>query len=195
MAQAGGSVKGSAGTTVRATYHQQGVVPVDAMRDFTASAFANADVTTLEHGTGSGFIDHTTISDRAIPAGSSVTWDLYTGTDLLGPAGETCAFRIVRQVKIVIVEGGLSGVRVGGASSNEWVAWFAAAGDMVDIYAGGPPFWQGDPLAGKTVDSATKNLKVENLSTTAEVIVRVMVTGTVVTGGMPMGLLLSLTYP
>ena len=195
MAQAGGSVRGSAGATVRATYHPQGVVPADgALRDFTATAHANDTLTTLEHGTGPGTIDHATVSDRAIPAGSSVTWDLYTGTDLKGPAGETCAFRLVRQVKISVVDGGESGVRVGGAASDEWVGYFEAAGDSLDIWAGGPPFWVGDPEDGVAVTSGAKNLKVENLSTTEQVIVRVLVAGSVFNSGMAMGPV-GLTYP
>ena len=98
-------------------------------------------------------------------------------------------------VSVSILEGGASGVRVGGASSNEWPGWFVAAGDKQDVYAGGPPFWQGDPQDGKAVTSAAKNLKIENLSASAECIVRIVVTGSAFTGGMAGGLLLALTYP
>jgi len=196
MALSGGQVRSSAQVIVRGIYPPQGVVTADPIKSIRTQQEVSIQPSTLEFGTGDETFDRVTVSDRAVPAGSSVTWDLYTGTDLLGPAGEVCAFRTIREVVISIVSGGASGIRIGGASSNEWPGWFAAAGDKRDIYAGGPPFWDGDPQGGKVVTSAAKNLKVENLSSSVECVVRVAIVGSAFNSGMPLGgLLLALTYP
>ena len=195
MGMSGGSVRALTSVTVNGVYPPQGVAgDSNPLRDNALRLFTNDALTTLEFGTGDGTIDRTTLSPRSVPAGGSVTWDLYTGTDLRDLVGLTAPFRIVRQVKISILSGGASGVRIGGAASNEWLGWFAAAGDKVDIYAGGPPFWQGNPQDGKAVTSTTKNLKVENLSTTVECVLMVLVTGSVFSSGMAMGPV-GLTYP
>lgn len=195
MGMTGGSVRSSTATTVKAVYSPQGVPTDPPLKNVTHTQFVNDQETTLEVGTGSGSFDRATASDRAIPAGASVTYDLYTGADLLGPVGETAAFRIVRKVKISIVSGGASGVRVGGAASNEWVGWFVAAGDKQDIYVGGPPFQQGDPVSGKAVTTTARNLKIENLSSTVEAVVRILVVGNTAAGGESLGWLWLWTYP
>lgn len=195
MGMTGGSVRTILTATAKAVYPPQGIPSEGApLKDIALTQFANDQPTTLQHGLGAGTFDHYTLSDRAVLPNSSVTYDLFTGTDLRGPVGETCPFRIVRQVKIAILSGGASGVRVGGASSNEWLGWFAAAGDQRDIYAGGPPFWDGDPEDGKPVTSSAKNLKIENLSTTTEAVIRVFVSGSVHAPGTPIGWLWAWTY-
>jgi hypothetical protein len=192
MGQTAGSIRSVVSTTVRAVYAAQGVAGDDPLKDVTAQLPANSQMTTLEYGAGSGYVDRTTVSNRAIPASSSVTYDLYTGTDLRGPAGETTPLRLVKYLEISVVSGGTSsGVRIGGASSNEWVGFFAAAGDMADLFPGGPAFAVGSP-AGKAVGSTTKNLKIENLGT-SEVVVRIVTGGSIIAGGYLMGLL-GLTY-
>lgn len=198
MGLVGGSVASSASSTVRGVFPYQGVTtPDEELRTFSVSQNATANVDTIDYGTGSGTMDRLTCSDRAIAPGSSVTYDLYTGTDLLDLAGGTCAFRTIRRIKVVIVDpaSSTSGVRIGGASSNEFIGWFVAAGDKADIYPGGPPFEHGNPV-GKQCSATVKNLKIENLSSTAEVVVRVLVAGSVVEAGYAMGgLLLAFTYP
>jgi hypothetical protein len=196
MGLVGGSVTSSSGTSVRGTFAYQGVtVPDDESNTFSASQNATADVDPVAYGTGSGTMDRVTCSDRAIPAGSSVTFDLYTGTTLLDLAGGTCAFRTIRRVKVVIKDAAssTSGVRIGGAASNEFLGWFVAAGDKADIFPGGPPFEQGSP-AGKQCASGTANLKIENLDTTTEVVVTVLVAGSVQEAGYAMGPP-GMTYP
>ncbi len=195
MSLKGGRVRADTVVQIRQTYPPAGIpTPNVPLRDTGIKQSDDDSLTTLEFGTGSGRIDGITVSDRSIPASSSVTYDLYTGTDLTGALAEAIPFRLVRQVKVSILSGGASGVRIGGASSNEWVGWFVAAGDKADIYAGGPPFWQGDPVTGVAVGSSTKNLKIENLSSTAAVVVRVLVAGNQVVPGMWEGFGLW-TYP
>jgi hypothetical protein len=195
MGQVGGSVRASTGTTVRGVYLPQGVVSADdPQRNNAVARHANDAVATLEYGTGSGFVDRTSVSDRAVAAGSSVTWDLYTGTDLPGLQDEAAPFRLVKFLKISILSGGdTSGVRVGGAAADEWVGFFESAGDSLDIFPDGPPFLVGSP-AGKAVGSSTKNLKVENLGA-SEVVLRVVVAGSTTAPGEWVGFFGLLTYP
>jgi hypothetical protein len=177
MALAGGSLRTTIGTTVRGVYPPQGDATDPPLASTTVSHFANDQPAILQFGTGAGTFDLLSCSDREIPAVSSVTYDLYTGTDLAGLVGETAAFRHVRMLKISIVSGGdTSGVRVGGAASDEWVGFFESAGDSLDIFPDGPPFMVGSP-AGKAVGAATKNLKIENLGA-VEVVVRIVIGGT-----------------
>ena len=191
-----GSVRPSAGTVVRGVYLNQGAVtPGSPLKTFTIPDTDAAEINPIAFGTGSGRMDRITISDRPIAAGASVTYDLFTGSDLLDQAGGTCAFRTLRFWKVTIITAaGTSGVRVGGAASNEQLGWFVAAGDKQDIFPGGPPFQQGSP-AGKAVSSTTANLKIENLSTTAQIVVRVIATGSIQEAGYATGMIGGPTYP
>ena len=174
MAMTTVSVTSSLGAKVVAAYAPQGVSST--LDSFTVQQLANAEISTLTYGTSSGLVDLVTCSDRTISAASTATYDLYTGTDLLGLAGETCAFRKVKYIEIMIVSGGdSSGVQIGGAAANEWVGFFTAAGDKYKIFPSGPPFLGGSP-AGVAVGVATKNLLVENLGA-ASVTVRILVAG------------------
>jgi hypothetical protein len=194
MGMSGGSVRTTVGTAVRGTYPPQGSTTDDPLANVTIALFANDQPAILQYGTGSGRFDRLSCSDRAIPAGSSVTYDLYTGTDLLDLVGGTTPLRYVRFLKIGIVSGGdTSGVRVGGAASDEWVGFFEAAGDSFDIFPDGPPFMAGSP-AGKAVGASTKNVKIENLGA-EEVVVRIVLAGSVVVPGAWTGFWGFLTYP
>ncbi len=195
MAQSAGSLRSFTGTTVKGTYLPQGVLDDgNPLRSNEIRRLANDEITTLQFGTGAGAIDRTSVSDRAIPAASSVTYDLYTGTDLPGLQDEAAPFRLVKFLKVSITSGGdATGVRVGGAAADEWVGFFVAAGDKLDIFPGGPPYLAGSP-AGKAVGSSTKNLKIENLGA-SEVVVRIVVGGSVVAAGAWVGFFGILTYP
>jgi hypothetical protein len=193
VAMTGGTLRAGTSVLAKGTYPPPGDALGD-LRDARVSQTASVEVTPLEFGTGAGKIDHLSVSDHALAAGASLTFDLYAGTDLLDLVGFDAAFRNVKFVQVSILSGGdASGVRVGGAAADEWVGYFAAAGDRRDIFPGGPPFVDGSP-AGVAVTSSAKNLKVENLGAAAATL-RVVVAGSASLSGSPMGLLLALTYP
>jgi hypothetical protein len=154
---------------------------------------ANNQQSNYAFGTGSSQVDTVVYQDRVFANGASATYDLYTGTDLLDINSGTAAFRTIRDVGIYVASGGdTSGVRIGGAASNEWVGFFAAAGDKHLIFPSGPAYRAGSP-AGAVVTSSTKNLLIENLGAVA-VTVRIVIGGTVQVSGGLMGIL-GLTYP
>lgn len=132
----------------------------------------------LSFGTTSGKADIVAATNVQINATSSATYDLYTGTDIKELlSGASAPFRKVKAVMVAITAGGdTSGVRVGGAASDEWVGFFVASGDKMDIFPSGPPFIAGSP-AGVAVGASTKNLKVENLGAAA-VSLLIVVVGT-----------------
>lgn len=147
----------------------------------------------FEFGTTLSQVDTIVFQDRVLAPGASATYDIYTGTDLLDINSETAPYRTLRYFSVFIVSGGdTSGVRVGGASSNEFQGWFGNAGDQQDVFPSGPPLQQGDPT-GKTVGSSNKNIKIANLGA-ANVTVRIALGGTVQVSGGLMGIL-GLTYP
>lgn len=195
MGQSAGSLRAFTSTTLKGTYQPQGIVtPGEEQRNNEIKRTANDEIATLEYGTGSGTFERECVSDRSILAGSSVTYDLYTGTDQPGLQDESAPFRVVRFVKVSIVSGGdTSGVRVGGAAANEWVGFFASAGDQFDIFPNGPPYLAGSPT-GKAVTSSTKNLKIANLGA-VEVVVRIVLAGSIHVAGEWTGFWGFLTYP
>ena len=176
MAMTDGTVAFSSKLALTGTYPPQGVTTGGAASIRVPWA-ANNDPAALTYGTSSGLVDLITCSDRTLTAGSSGTYDLYTGTDLADLVGGTCAFRKVKLIQIAIVTGGdTAGVTIGNAASNGWAAFFGAAGNTMTIYPNGPAFAQGSP-AGVAVGSSTKNLKVLN-NGAASVTVRITIAGT-----------------
>lgn len=150
----------------------------------------------LTYGTSSGKMDVPCNGQFIIAAGGSLTLNLYDGgtttSDLTTLFGDAASLRNVKSLSVVVTSGGdASGVKVGAASSNEFVGWFSAAGDAAVIYPSGPALSFGSP-AGKAVTSSAKNLKLENLGAAA-VIVSVVAAGTTVVSGSAMGVL-GLTY-
>jgi hypothetical protein len=193
MGMIGGVIRTSDSLNAKAEYPYQGIATADEELKTIRLAQPDATEMVLTFGTGESNADRATFSTRAIPALSSVTYDLYTGTDLLDMGGFTCAFRRIRLVYIRVISGGTSsGVRIGGAASDEFVGYFAASGDKHDIFPGGPAYKGGSP-AGKTCSASLKNLKIENLGS-AEVVVRIVIAGTTFVSGESMGVL-GLTYP
>lgn len=152
-------------------------------------------------GTGSGGGDLFAVGEFVVAASTVFTLDLYAGgvtdNDLVDVFGGSAPFRRLMGLVVEITDDGedtTSGVRIGGASANEWVGYFEAAGDSLDIFPDGPPFAVGAP-AGKDVGSSTKNLAIENLSTTASRIVRVTAGGSRHAAGEWVGFWGFLTYP
>ena len=175
MAMSDGFLRSSVACRVQGTFPPQGVA--GDLASHVVRQSANDTITTLSYGTASGQADLIVCQDKTINATTSATYDLYTGTDLRDIDGQTAALRKVKYLKVSIVDGGdAAGVRVGGAASDEWVGFFAAAGDKTLIFPGGPPFVVGSP-AGVAVGTTTKNLLIENLSAVA-VTVRIVIAGT-----------------
>lgn len=175
MAMTDGRVTASTKLSVTGRYPPQGVS--SSLAESRISQGASVDIESLAFGTASGQVDLISCSDRTIAATTTATYDLYTGTDLKDLSGLTCAFRKVKMVQVSIVDGGTAtGVRIGGAAANAWVAFFADATDKSLIFPSGPPFLQGSP-AGVAVGSSTKNLLVENLGA-SPVTVRIVIAGT-----------------
>lgn len=161
MAMTDANVRASASCNLTGVYAPQGVS--GDLNNLKLTQPVSTQIQALTYGTASGQVDLVTCSLRTLLATASATYDLYTGTDLKDLAGLTCAFRKVKFIQISIDSGGdASGVRIGGAASDEWVGFFSAAGDKYKIFPSGPPFLGGSP-AGVAVGAATKNLLVENL--------------------------------
>lgn len=175
MAATDANVRASFGASCDATYAPQGVSST--LNSTVIDQVANVQMTPLTYGTTSGKVDLITCSDRTLTATTAATYDLYTGTDLKDLDGLTCAFRKIKFIQISIVSGGdATGVRIGGAASNQWVAFFADVTDMAKIFPSGPPFVGGSP-AGVAVGATTCNLKIENLGAVS-VTYRVLIAGT-----------------
>lgn len=132
----------------------------------------------LTYGTASGKADIICFQTRTINATSTLTLDLYTGTDLKDLYGDTAALRKVKGICVWVDSGGdTAGVRIGGAGTNPWSAFFAdGASDKHLIFPSGPPYLGGSP-AGVAVGALTCNLKIENLGAVS-VVVGIAVAGT-----------------
>lgn len=170
-----GGLTASSSVAVTGTYPPQGVGTT--LDNTIISQKANNSVTPITYGTTSGKANLITCSVRTINATTAVTYDLYTGTDLKDLDGQTCAFRGIKFIQVSIVSGGdATGVRIGGAAANTWVAFFADVSDKCLIFPGGPAYQGGSP-AGIVVGVATKNFKIENLGAVA-VNVEVVAVGT-----------------
>jgi len=194
----------SAGRAVVTTTVQlSGTLPApgNAPSNTLANPTANPTATTkqeLTYGTGEGEIDVPCNGEFIISAGGTLTLNLYDGgtttSDLTTVFGAAANLRRVKSLTFAVVSGGgENGVAVGGAASNEFYGFFGAAGDKVKIYPDGPALPLGSP-AGATVTSAAKNVKLENLSSTAAVVVRVTAAGTTVEPGYATGLIGMPTY-
>lgn len=175
-----GSFQASVSVQMSGTFPPQGVVSLVSPLRNTVIGQASSAQPELTYGVGTGKVNLIVCSDHNLTASGgltpSATWDLYTGTDLKDLDGGTAAFRFVRYAGMFILTGGdSSGVRVGGAASDCWPAFFADATDKWLIKPGGMPF-QGGTREGVAVGASTKNLYVENLGAAA-VTVRVILAG------------------
>lgn len=137
-------------------------------------------------GTGEGTGDVYIATTRTIAAGSSSTFDLFSGDDFTDVFGFDAPLRVVRELSVWIEDGGdSSGVRVGGAGSDCWPATFADTSDMLTIYPGGTEFTAANP-AGIDVTNTAKNLKIENLGAVSAN-VRIFCAGSTAVSGTPIG--------
>jgi hypothetical protein len=172
----------------------QGSPAPNAALDPKASATVPGQLS-LSFGVGTGSANIFCAFTVSLAAGASATYDLYTGTDIKDLFGQTAAFRIMRGMEIAIVAGGdSSGVRIGGASSNEFKGWFVSAGDQQDIFPNATPYFASS-VEGKALTTSTKNLKVANLGA-VEVTLRILLAGSSFASGEFTGLFSGyMTYP
>lgn len=197
MGLVGGSLTISTAVKAVGKLAAQGNTAANSIPDVSRSV-SGGTAQTCSFGTGSGAVNIVCSAEYILSASGTLTIDLYSGgvtsSDLPDLFNGAAPFRLVKGLSVEIVDGGdTSGVRVGGAASNEWVGFFAAAGDKYLIFPGGPSFLGGSP-AGVAVTSTTKNLLIENLSTSASVTVRVTAGGTSVVSGQWTGFWSFLTY-
>lgn len=159
--------------------------------DATATPASRNDghAQSVSYGNGEGYADYYIDRSITIGAGSSVTYDLQTGTDLKSIFNETATLAAVKSIAIWVDAdtGDESGVRIGGAASNCWLANFSDTSDMATVFPGGAPWCAGSP-AGLTVSSTAKNLKLENLGAAAAT-VTIKIAGSSRTTGMLLGIL------
>lgn len=178
MAMTDCTVRATTNFKVSGTYPSPGDTSATSPLKDRVIAQAYAAGVTLEYGTSSGQCDLIVCRDKTLTAASSATYDLYTGTDLTDIDAAAAPFRKIKYAAVFIVDGGdTAGVRVGGAASNPWGAFFADVADMHDIFPDGPPYQGGSP-AGKAVSSpGSLNFKVANLGAVS-VTVRIVLAGT-----------------
>lgn len=154
-----------------------------------ASRTTTAQQTTA-YGVGSGQANLIVSRSRTLAAGQAETIDLFSGATLLDLFDGLAPFGTIRYIEIAVTAGGdAAGLRIGGAASNPWGAFFADAGDMHLTFPTGPSY-RGGSAAGAAVTAAAKNLKVHNLSGTASVTYDIVISGTAVAlSGTVMGVL------
>jgi hypothetical protein len=187
----GGSLQVSLGVRMTGKDRAPGNTPTSTIPD-SEKTVAGGGSQVLAYGSGSNRADTFAASEFAIPPLTALTLDLYAGgvgdEDLQTVLGQSAPFRILRSLVVVLAAGtgDESGVRCGGAPSDEFQAWFVRAGDKFDIFPGGPPFVQGSP-AGKSVTATARNFRIENLSESVFARVRVYAAGGKIVSGMSMG--------
>ena len=151
---------------------------------------------TLSYGTASGYMNVEAVIAQGIPAGASHTFDLFDGsvTDVYEDAAN---FRYVQSFTFRVTSGGdSSGLSLtGGASNPHGLFWTGTAGTSTGqtVYPSGPPA-SGGGSAGAAVTSTARTLRVTNLGA-VEAEYELILVGSISVPGVPMGLLLTLTYP
>lgn len=100
------------------------------------------------------------VANQSLAAGGSATFALDALERTL--FGDTIYVSLLKVKAILIVNKNTSGsgyLLLGGASSNEWYAPFAAAGDKLKIMTGGT-LLMAAPRDGWSVTTSAKNLKI-----------------------------------
>lgn len=149
----------------------------------------------LPYGTGVGTASIIVSQSYVISAGATLTLDLYDGS-LTDIAGSAAAFRLLRAYAIAIAGGGDSaGVTIGNAGSNPHPLFFGATSATKTIYPSSDSDGGGNSAGvGVAVTATVRNVKLVN-NGAVPVTVSVNFAGTQAVAGVPMGLLLALTYP
>lgn len=176
MAIANLSVQLSGSMRASATLTPQGTASTSTLTN-PQSSVTGGSTQVLSYGTSTAQADILCSGDFTLTAGSSVTLDLYTGTDFKDVFGATAALRKLKSIELHIVTGGdTAGVTIGNAASNGTALFFGANTQTWTIYPSGAPFMGGSP-AGVAIGSTTKNLKVLN-NGAISVTVRLVIAGT-----------------
>ena len=151
---------------------------------------------TMPFGTGPGTASILVSGSYVLPPGGSLTLDLFGGS-LLDMTGSATLFRLLRAYSIWIASGGdAAGVTIGNAGSNPHPLFFGSTSATKTIYPGGPEEAGGTGVGeGVAVTATARNVLLTNNSPTKTVTVVVNFAGTQCVPGVPMGLLLGLTYP
>ena len=89
---------------------------------------------TITNGTTADKADLLYDTEISLAAAGTSTLDLETLTDRFGVVVD---FARIKALHITVETGKDSGVIIGGAASNEWLGFLAAAGDKVKIRSGG----------------------------------------------------------
>ena len=150
----------------------------------------------LSYGTGEGSVSSVVLIEQGLPAGASHTFDLFDGS-MTDVYGDPVTLRRVRAFAFWVEDGGdSSGVSLAGGDSNPsglfWLGTPSASLGQT-VYPDGPPACGGGD-AGAAVTSTARTLKVTNLGA-VEATYKLVLVGTPCVPGVPMGLLLTLTYP
>lgn len=172
----GGTFQISAAARISgATIAPQGDASSNGLSSPTADATGSGQQNT-DYGTASSQADILCAGDFDIPAGGTLTIDIYTGSDLPNVFGGAAPFRTLRSVLFAITAGGdSSGVVVGNAASNANQMFFGAQTHTWTIFPSGPPLVGGSD-AGVAVDATHKNINLHNAGA-ADATVRIMLAG------------------
>ena len=126
-------------------------------------------------------------------AGVSVTFDLYDGSTA-DAFGDGMPLRLLKAYAVWVSSGGdEDGVTVSGGASNPHPLFMGGTNPTQTAYPSGPAVSGGSP-AGQAVTSTARTVKIQN-NGAVPVTVVVGFAGTAAVSGVPMGLLLPLTYP
>ena len=181
MAATAGTLGGTAAFTLQLSEPSPGSV--------SGSGLANLQTTLnnqfqeqLSFGTGSNqgnlFVSYI---PAAIATSGTLNLDLYGHTTpLLDALGNNCLFLHIKFVEIWIVPGtgDVSGVTIGAAGSNPWLANMAGTTPTSTIYPGGLPWCVGEPTTGIVVSSSHGQLLLTNNSGAATVQLQIVIGGT-----------------
>ena len=139
--------------------------------------FAISNTIALSSGTGANQADLLFHDTRTIAA--SGTDDLDLAGSLTDSLGATLTFVKVKTIYVSAASGNTNSVVVGGAASNQFVAWVGDATDKVNILPGGAFMLCAPSAAGYAVAAgSTDVLRIANSSSGTSVTYNIAIEGT-----------------
>ncbi len=174
-----GSIQGATSIQIKGTAAPQGTASSSSLQALTTTVTGSAQES-LTYGTGNGQVNLIVAQDRTLAASSSETLDLYGSTTPLADIfGSNALFRHLKYLAIYIVSGGdVTGLAIGGASSDPFLGPLSGTTPTVLIYPNGPGFQLGEPTAGWAVTTSAGQLKIANQSSSVSVTYRLVLGGT-----------------